>query len=113
MNDVAPPDGCSWPPSLALHVEDVCTRFEAAWQAGEVPTLEAYLAATPESARPVVLRELLALELEYRGRTGRPFLPEEYAVRFPSHADVVRAVIAAAAAPSTLPEPDPAAPSDP
>ena len=58
-------DDAPWSPSLALRVEQVCNRFEAACKAGQRPRIEHYLGQTPEPERLVLLRELLAL----RGHT--------------------------------------------
>jgi WD40 repeat protein len=92
MSDDLLPNAGTWPPSLALHIEAVCNRFEAAWQAGQRPPLAAYLAETPEPQRAVLLRELLALELEYRWKSGEAPTPEEYDRQFPEHAELIRQV---------------------
>jgi serine/threonine protein kinase len=83
----APTSGWSLPPSGARQVEGVCTRFEAAWQAGARPALEDYLGDTPEPVRSVLLQELLLLELTYRVRAGERPIPDEYRPRFPGLAD--------------------------
>src|SRR5262245_47636396 len=89
-------DPSAWPPELALPVEDVCNRFEAAWRAGARPRIEAYLDDTPEPGRSVLLGELLALELEYRRRSADLPTPAEYDARFPGHTELVRDVFARA-----------------
>src|SRR5262249_23063447 len=57
--------------SALRQVDEVCERFEAAWQAaggaGEQPRIEEYLAGTAGRVRSELLRELLRLELAYRG----------------------------------------------
>jgi WD40 repeat protein len=70
--------------SLARRVDAACGRFEQAWAAGQRPRLEDYLGELPEAERPVLLRELLQLEAEYRRRYGEDPRPEEYRARFPS-----------------------------
>ena len=50
----------------ALQVERLCTHFEAAWQCGEQPRSESYRSQVPETVWPELLRELLALEMDYR-----------------------------------------------
>src|SRR5581483_7693880 len=77
-------------------VEKACNRFEAAWLAGAGPRIEAYLGDTPEPGRSVLLRELLALELEYRLGSGDTPTPGEYAARFPGHAELVREILSRA-----------------
>jgi WD40 repeat protein len=79
-----------WPPlSLLQRVDEVSDRFEDAWEAGQQPRIEEYLAEIPEPGRPALLRELLALELRYRRREGETPAPAEYQRRFPGHAGVV------------------------
>jgi WD40 repeat protein len=48
-----------------LHVDEVCTRFENAWKDGSRPQVEDFLGDTPEPARTVLVRELLAIESAY------------------------------------------------
>ena len=42
-------------------IDEVCTRFEAAWEAGEMPSPEDFLREIPESDREPFLRRLVAL----------------------------------------------------
>lgn len=53
-------------PHKAL-VNAACERFEAALQAGQAGTPDAYLDSAPPALHSILLRELLALECEYRG----------------------------------------------
>src|SRR5262249_30465923 len=55
-------------PSLLLHIEKICTRFENAWKAGRRPRVHDFLGGTPEPARTALLQELEAVEREYRDR---------------------------------------------
>jgi hypothetical protein len=55
------------PVDLMRRVDAVCDRFEAALQSGEVPRIEFYLGLVPDSARLVLLGELLSLA----GRSDR------------------------------------------
>jgi WD40 repeat protein/tRNA A-37 threonylcarbamoyl transferase component Bud32 len=84
----------SWPAHLARRVEDVCRRFEGAWQAARTPdqrpVIEAHLSALPEPERPVLLRELIDLELFYRRQQGDVVTTEEYCSRFPDHVETIR-----------------------
>jgi hypothetical protein len=82
------------PLSLAEQVDRVCSRFEAAWQAGQRPRIEDYLDGTIEPDRSALLRELLASELEWRGRRGERPAPPEYRARFPGHDELIAAVFA-------------------
>jgi serine/threonine protein kinase len=93
--DAHPSRGSS-SPSRLLRVDEVCDRFEVAWQAGQRPQIEDYLDAAPEPDRPLLLRELLAIELAYRRQQGETLALEEYRRRFPGHAELVADVYRAA-----------------
>src|SRR5690242_208016 len=76
-------------PEQIRHVEQVCDRFEAAWQAAGStggPSIEEHLGDTAESERRVLLRELLVLELGYRRRRGEAPKLEDYQSRFAEYA---------------------------
>jgi tetratricopeptide (TPR) repeat protein len=112
-----PPDSDLWSPTLARHVDAVCDRFEAAHQAGQRPRVADYLDEAPGEEHPVLLRELLALDLAYRSRGGETPAPEEYVGRFPDHAalirDVFREAVGAAPTPPVVETPDAGRPYDP
>jgi len=76
-------------PELALRLDAVCNRFEKQWRAGTRPRLEEFLPQVDEADRRALLRELLDLELEYRG--GEQPKPEEYEQRLPEFADIIAA----------------------
>src|SRR5262245_60262341 len=82
-------DDAPWSPSLALRVEQICNHFEAACKAGQRPRIAHYLDHTPEPERPVLLRELLALEVEYRRKSGEGVTPEEYCHQFAEYTDLI------------------------
>jgi WD40 repeat protein len=86
------------PAQEALRLEQVCQRFEALCKKGpqEQPALETFLADEPELARPVLLCELLQLEVAYRVLRGDVPEAADYLARFPGHEAMVRAVLAAA-----------------
>jgi hypothetical protein len=73
--------------------DQACNRFEAAWQRGERPRIEDHLAAVPEPERPLLLRELLALELAYCRQCHETVSLDHYRERFPEHAALVEAVV--------------------
>jgi hypothetical protein len=62
-------------------VDLLATRFEAEWRAGGRPRLEDFLPPAGP-LRPAVLRELAAVELELRLKSGEPARAEEYIERF-------------------------------
>jgi eukaryotic-like serine/threonine-protein kinase len=95
MSDSASPTG-------ARQIDRVCDEFEAEWRTGQRPRIETYLSRATADQREGLLRELLALEVEYRRRGGERPNPSEYQARFPDHAATILAVLAAPmAAPST------------
>ena len=79
----------------ARRIDRICERFESALQAGQPATVESFLAEIPtggpESSE--LLRELLALELEYRVRRGEHPSSGEYLPRFPGQERIVEFVI--------------------
>jgi hypothetical protein len=51
---------------LARRIDEVCRRFEAAWQEGHQPRVDDYLVDVLEEGRPALRAELSALECELR-----------------------------------------------
>jgi tetratricopeptide (TPR) repeat protein len=94
MSDAEPKEGIRGTDSLLARVDRVCDTFEAAWQSGRRPQIEAYLGSAAGPERTKLLEELLRLELEYRCRSGENPPPEEYHQRFPADSDLIRAVFA-------------------
>lgn len=68
----------------ARQIDAECDRFEDAWQAGAAPSLEEYVRRAPEEMRAELCRELLALERDYRRRSGRPVSATEARARLPA-----------------------------
>jgi serine/threonine-protein kinase len=83
--------------SDAERVDQVCDRFEAAWRAGDWPCIEGYLEAVTDSARIVLLRELLELEVELRLQAGERPTASEYRLRFAEHGELVDEILRAVA----------------
>jgi hypothetical protein len=69
--------------STALGVDRACDGFEEEWLAGGRPQVEDHLARAPEAERPVVLPELVLLDVYYRRRAGQTPIPSDYRDRFP------------------------------
>jgi formylglycine-generating enzyme required for sulfatase activity len=103
-----PPDS-SLPVTVLRHVDAVCRRFEDAWRQGRSPSLEEHLAGAADGERAALLRELLRLELQYRGTADAA----EYECRFPEEAAVVRAVFAQTATIAPTPSAGDATPTSP
>src|SRR5262245_27109714 len=57
-------------PAAARQIDRICDRFEREWQSGRRPPLEEFLGGVADSVRPVLLRQLLPLDCEYRARQG-------------------------------------------
>src|SRR6516225_10862684 len=94
MSDADPMKEMLGTESLLERVDRVCDAFEAAWQSGRRPQIDAYLGSAAGPERTKLLEELLRLELEYRCRSGENPPPEEYRQQFPADSDLIRAVFA-------------------
>ena len=64
MNASATPD--AWSRSRAVRIDQACTRFEAAWKAGQRPKIGDYLGEVPQAERSSLFCELLVVELQWR-----------------------------------------------
>jgi serine/threonine protein kinase/WD40 repeat protein/tetratricopeptide (TPR) repeat protein len=84
MTEVANSREPTLPLSGARRVNEVCNRFELAWQAGQRPRIEDYLGDTPEPEQSDLVRELVALDIDYRRQAGEEPQVDEYRARFPS-----------------------------
>jgi len=71
------------PFSAADHIDQECDRFEAAWKAGQNPTIESFVVGWSGSDRSALLHELVALEIALRRDRGEQASRQEYAERFP------------------------------
>ncbi|NUQ62068.1 MAG: serine/threonine protein kinase [Pirellulales bacterium] len=76
MNEERTADKQATNPSLGAQFDLLCDRFEAAWQHGQEPRIDDFLAAAGPSADPAAIRELLvelvAVDLECRWRPALP-----------------------------------------
>jgi hypothetical protein len=81
------------PNSLEHRIDSACDRFESAWRAGARPQIEAALVEFDPSDRSALFRELLALEIELRRRSGESPSPQDYHVRFSDQVSLVDAVL--------------------
>ena len=70
---------------VTADLERLLCEFDFAWQRGELPAIEAYLARLAEpSGRRELLEELIKIDLEYRWRQGAGLPLEDYLTRFAS-----------------------------
>ncbi|MFG0291397.1 MAG: serine/threonine protein kinase, partial [Rhodopirellula sp. JB044] len=84
------------PVAVLQQIDDKCEQFETALQKGDPISIESVLADVEDGAhRQLLLAELVALEIDYRTRSGESPSHEEYNDRFPEHTDVVKEAFAA------------------
>ena len=74
--------------SPANRIDSLCDAFEADWASGQRPRIEELLTKVPETQQPVLLYELLAVELECFHRRGEKPALDEYLRRLPATAHV-------------------------
>jgi hypothetical protein len=72
-------------------LDRACDRFESAWRAGQRPRIEDYLKVA-EVPLPVLVGELIPIEVQWRRRGGESPEPREYRDRFPDHPGAVSSV---------------------
>jgi hypothetical protein len=89
MSEETQAGGDSLSPPRLERIDQICDRFEHAWDAGPRPRIEDYLSQVPKSERPALFRELLSLELVYRPQNGEVPVAEEYLHRFPEHGELI------------------------
>jgi hypothetical protein len=96
MSALSLPSLSDLPAAEALRVEQLCNRFEAAWQsaAGPRPRLEAFLDEVRGPSRAVLLCELLRLDLVYCRQQGERPTAAAYLARFPEQEGLIQAVLA-------------------
>lgn len=70
-------------------VDEVITEFESALRIGSPRNIESVCLLVGEEARPVVVAELIAIELESRFANGEQVSQEEYLARFPEASYVI------------------------
>ena len=68
--------------SQAKWIDRVCDEFERSWLAGNKIEIEPYLVDAPEPIRAQLLLQLIAIDVEYRRRTGELRTAQEYVDRF-------------------------------
>ena len=76
-------------------IDAAADRFELAYRRSRRPRIEDYLVDVYSERAPVLLNELLKVELELRRRAGEQPTAEEYRQRFPDHVAVIDAAFGA------------------
>ncbi|HEY7424853.1 MAG TPA: protein kinase, partial [Gemmataceae bacterium] len=84
MNDNRLTVDDSMSPSALRRIDVLCERFEDAWQADQRPCIDEYLSQVAEPERDGLLRELIALDIDYRRQLGEKPEARDYRERFPS-----------------------------
>jgi hypothetical protein len=79
-------------PTLVLKIDEICTRFEAAWDSGQPPRIEDYLDQVEPADRPALFQELLRSELASRAQMGESPSQDEYQARFPEKTALIETV---------------------
>ncbi len=75
-------------------MDELIDAFEDEWRLQGRPDIASYLEKASAAMREALLRELMALELEYRLRAGEPARVEECLRRFPAlQADVLELIV--------------------
>ena len=70
-------------------IDALCDEFEQAFRDGENPRIEDYPRRLPDTCRPRVLRELVAIEVQLLAEKGSPTNVDDYRRRFPDAAIVL------------------------
>jgi serine/threonine protein kinase len=84
MNDTRSTVGEPLPPSVLRRLDALCERFEDAWQVGQRPRIDDYLSEAEEPERDRLLRELIALDIDYRRQLGEKPEAHDYHQWLPS-----------------------------
>jgi serine/threonine protein kinase len=75
-------------------IDQKCCQFERELKRGNGVELGEYLAGTSGRERTTLLFELLALDIDYRQRQGRPLPPQDYEAIFPGDGEVIEKAFA-------------------
>lgn len=75
-------------------VDEVRGAFEQAYRNGPQPRIEDYLKQVPESSRPVLFKQLLAIELDAGADSFTPLNRDTYDRRFPEQKDAISELFA-------------------
>jgi WD40 repeat protein/tetratricopeptide (TPR) repeat protein len=71
-------------PELVRRLNEACNRFEAAWRNGDRPRLDTFLAGADGDLAPILLGELVHLDVYYRRRHGEQPRAADYRDQFPA-----------------------------
>ena len=73
------------PNEVIVEINRLCNEYEAACRANpdDVPPIERFLTDVTDEYSPVVVEELLAIEIAWRSRSGQTCDLSEFQTRFP------------------------------
>ncbi len=78
-------------------IDDVCSRFEAAWQTGQQPRIEEFLPAESPNKSGATLRNLLVhlvgIDLEWRWKTADMAARQQTVAEQPAYPDVSESTV--------------------
>jgi len=77
-----------------LEIDALADQFESSWRSGEEPRIEEWLAKATPVIHPALLKELLAVEVEFRVRRNETLVIESYLKRFPNGESLVAEALA-------------------
>mgnify|MGYP000484969835 CR=1 FL=1 len=103
MTDSREPDSTAVPFDWRLRLNALNDQFEAGRRVGTAPPLESLLADVNGTERAFLLRRLLALELEWRGREGETPDAVDYRRRFPDQIASIEEAFASSRRVETIP----------
>jgi serine/threonine protein kinase/WD40 repeat protein len=72
-----------------MWLDDVATRFDQAWRAGNRPRIEDYFSEGEGDRGPALLKQLVKIDIERRVDAGEIPTPAEYKARFPNAAELI------------------------
>ncbi|MGE3316048.1 MAG: serine/threonine-protein kinase, partial [Planctomycetaceae bacterium] len=75
--------------AMLQEIDQICDAFEAAWRRGERPVVKDYIPNWTGQERDVLLREILALDVDYRMRRGEMPDEQEYTSGIANSAHIV------------------------
>ena len=73
--------------SIKNEVDEICDQFEILWKSGTQPNISEYLQRSAAAIWPMLLVELVRVDLDYRTAAGQSPTSEYYAQRFPQFQD--------------------------
>lgn len=79
----------AWHSTVAAQIEDAKQRFQLEREAGQNPRIEDFLSGVRSAVRPLLLRELLRLELKGHREELDLVVMDDYQSRFPDHTEIV------------------------